>query len=281
MRNIQKNLIPKWKTSNKVSQLIDELPDFCNNYEFQIKEGLLPDIGEYSINSYKYDINDFFRNQNNKCFKILILNEDEEGDKKIFSNRFFVITSTSFIILKSVDEKFKNICEINYVGDLCEIEGIDEFSKEGVEYKDLVCFKIEWKKTYRNQLVSTMYGDAKQSVVKNIYDCLTKRKEKLLSVFKFIQKSESANIKIYEEIIKIKEKLVEKKTNGAIFDEINNLYQQIIEVLSSFNGEDFKKYIEKLQKFINSYEKLNAEENKKKESLKNKNNDNKNGANTE
>jgi hypothetical protein len=243
--------------------------------------GLLPDVGEYSINSYNYDINDFLMNKKNKCFRIMIPIRDEKEEKTIFYNKFFVITSTNLIILETIDGKYKNICKINYVGDIHEIEGIDEFVKDDEEYKDLECFKIEWKKNYKNQLNCTMCGDAKKLIVKNISDCLYKRKENLGNVFKYIQKSDSANIKIYEEIIKIKEKIVETKTNEAIFEEINNLYQKIIEVLSSFNGDDFKKYLEKLHNFINSYDKLKMEENKKKELLKSKgNNIKKNGANT-
>ena len=70
MRNIQKNLIPKWDSSNKISDLIEELPNLCNSLEYQLEQSLLPDFGEYFINSYEYDINDFFRNQKNRDKKI-------------------------------------------------------------------------------------------------------------------------------------------------------------------------------------------------------------------
>lgn len=281
MRNIQKNLIPKWKPSNKISDLIEELPNFCNNLEYQIGKGLLPNIGEYSIRGYKYDINDFFRNQNNKCFKIVVPSKEENDEKTIFHNRYFVVTSTFFVILEPVDEKYKNICVIDYVGDLFEIEKIERFLKSEEEYKDYSCFKIKWSKNYNNQLDCTMCGDSRKLVVANLSECLLKRKGIIINNFKFVQKSESASVKIYEEIIKIKEKLVESQTNEAVYIEINALYQKIIEVLSSLNGDDFKKYLDKLHKFIDAYDKLKAEEAKKNKLLKEKeNNNNKNGANT-
>ena len=59
MRNIQKNIIPKWTSTNTVSELIEELPNLCNDFEYQLEQSLLPIMGEYFINSYKYDINDF------------------------------------------------------------------------------------------------------------------------------------------------------------------------------------------------------------------------------
>lgn len=280
MRNLQKNLIPKWNSSNKISQLIEQLPNLCNDFEYQIGKSLLPSLGEFSINSFNYDINDILRNQNNKCFKILIPIKNEEEGNITFYNRYMVITTTTFIILEPVNDRYKNICKINYVGNLYEIEKIERFIEEKEEYKDLVCFKINWNKNCNNQLNYTICGDSKMLIVKNITDLLLKRKKTLNELFKYIQNNESGTIKMYEEIIKIKEKLVEHKTNDFIYEEINTLYQKIIEVLSSYNGDEFKKYLEKLQKFMNSYDKLKTEENKKKELLKSKeSNINNNGAN--
>ena len=264
MRNLQVNLIPKWNSANKISEIIKELPNFCNDFEYQINRGLLPNLGAYSINSFEYDINDLLRNQNNKCFKILIPIQDEDKEKTVFHSRYSVITSESFIILESINERYKNICKINYVGNIYEIEEIQKFSEEGEEYKDYMCFKIKWNKNYTNQLNCTICGDSKKAVVNNIIDLILKKKTNLSQSFKYIQGDESATIKTCEEIIKIKEKLVENKTNDFIYEEINTLYQKIIEILSSYNGDDFKKYLEKLQKFMNSYDKLKTEENKKK-----------------
>ena len=280
MRNLQINLIPKWNSSNKISELIEELPKLCNNFEYQVGNGLLPSLGEYFINSYEYDINDIMRNPNNKIFKISVPDKKEEEEETTFYNRYFVITSSTFIILMPVNEKYKNICKVNYVGDLFEIEKTKIYSESGEEYKDLDCYQILWNKFYKNQLDCVICGNKEKSVIKNIDSCLIKRKETLLNKFKYIQNKENANIKTLEEIIKIKEKLIENRTNEAIFEEINNLYQKIIEVLSSSNGDEFKIYLKKLHSFIDSYDKLKMEENKVKEMLKKKeNNDNSNNSN--
>ena len=130
MRNLQKNLIPKWNSGNKISDLIEELPTLCNNFEYQIGKSLLPNLGEYSINSYVYDINDFFRNPNNKCFKITVPVKNED-DKTIFHNRYFVITSTTFIILEVVNERYRNMCKIN--GRMVTVNELKEFMKNFIE----------------------------------------------------------------------------------------------------------------------------------------------------
>ena len=270
MRNIQKDLIPKWNSSNKISELIEELPKFCNSFEYQIGQSLLPNIGNYFINSYKYDINDFLRNQSNKFFKLIIPNKNESKNKTEFYERYLVITNIFFIILEPIDEKYKNICRINYVGDLFEIEKIDKFLNTEEEYKDLSCFQIKWNKNYNNQLTIPMCGNSKTLTTKNICDYLENRKEKMKNTFKIIQKDDNSNIKIYEKIISIKEKLIEDKINDPIYEEINGLYQKIIEILASLNGDDFKKYLEKLQTFISKYDKLKMKENKIEASEKNK-----------
>ena len=270
MRNIQKNIIPKWTSTNTVSELIEELPNLCNDFEYQLEQSLLPIMGEYFINSYKYDINDFFRNQNNKCFKIKVPNKNESENKTKFYARYLVITSVTFIILEPIDEKYKNICRLNYVGDLFEIKKIDKYINTEDEYKDLSCFQIKWNKNYNNQLTIPMCGDTKTFVVKNICECLEKRKDNLKKLFKIIQKSVDNNINTYEKIIDIKKKLIEEKINDSIYEEISSFYQKIIEILASSNGDSFQTYLAKLKNFIDHYDKLKTKMSEKNKPSKNK-----------
>ena len=86
-----------------------------------------------------------------------------------------------------------------------------------------------------------------------------------------IQKNENIDVETYEKIINIKLKLVEDKINDSIYEEINSLYQKIIELLASSNGNNFKKYLEKLQSFINKYDKLKTKANEIKAKKSNKN----------
>ena len=83
-----------------------------------------------------------------------------------------------------------------------------------------------------------------------------KKKRKNKKSFKLIEKNEDVEIDTYEKIIEIKKKLVEDKINDAIYEDINNLYQKIIEILASLSGDDFKKYVKSLQDFINKYDSL-------------------------
>ena len=154
------------------------------------------------------------------------------------------------------------------MGDLYAIQKVEKFINTKDEFKDLSCFKIKWNKKYNNQLDITMCGDTKTFVVKNICDCIEKRREQIKKYFKLIEKNEDVDIDTYEKIIEIKKKLVEDKINDAIYEEINNLYQKIIEILASLSGDEFKKYVKKLQDFINKYDNLKMKENENKKSKK-------------
>ena len=109
-RNIQKNLIPNWANNIKLSDLIKNIPVLIENIDYQITNKLLPDIGEYYINSFHYDLNDFFLNVNNKFFRTKIIKNYNIYED--FHDMFLIITKTNLIFLKSCYEDKKNICKI-------------------------------------------------------------------------------------------------------------------------------------------------------------------------
>ena len=80
------------------------------------------------------------------------------------------------------------------------------------------------------------------------------RKDIIDTNFKYIEGNENMDIDDYEWIINMKKKLIEKKEDKIIYDEINKCYRKIIEILSNEEDEDVKKYVDELQKFIVDYE---------------------------
>ena len=272
MRNIQKNLVKKWTPETKISDIIKLLPDFCNYYEFLVFSGILPDIGEYYLNWFQYDVNDFAKNTKNKIFKVLInyKNYNEQNEEKdIFLRRFFVVTSINFIIFESVDEKYKNICKINYVGNISDFEKIeDNFFKEGIgneEYKNLLFLKIRWPKNYSNKMDFTICEDKNNHIISMISTLLKEKRENIKKYFKYIENKESLTIADYKYIIRTKEAFIKKKTNDIIYEKIIALYLKVIEILDCYNDKESKNYLDKMHKFLKDYDKLKDKENNKKE----------------
>ena len=107
MRNLLNKLILFWSNKNTISQIFSAIPIFCRNLESQLKKGFLPLIGNYYLNSYLYDINDFLSNENNICFHIITPYEKKDGI--LLLEGYLMITAHNFLILEPADEKSKNI----------------------------------------------------------------------------------------------------------------------------------------------------------------------------
>lgn len=252
MRNIQNKLVLYWSKVNKIYDLISEIPTFCYNFEKQVKEGFLPNLGNYYLSSYVYDINDFLSNNNNICFKIKTPYKKE--DELILKDLFLLLTASSLLILESIDEKAKNKCIINYVGELFKVEKLVDLVRDDQILEEYDCFKIDWKNNINsgyNKVICVL----KENKEKNeIYDLILARRDIIINNFKLIEKNDNLEVEDYKLIIGIKKKLIEKEPNEIVYDEINKCYSKIVEILSNYEDEDFQKYLKELHKFIEDYE---------------------------
>ena len=263
MRNILNKLILYWTPKNKIDEIISALPIFCDNFEYQIKEGIYPNVGVYYINSYKYDINDFFGNMNNICFKIKI--PYENNNELFFKDNYLVITASSIIVLEPKDEKFKNICVINFVGDLFNVEKIEIINSfENFEkinnfkkIEEFVGLRIIWNGQISQKFNDIICVEKEGKTKTDIIEMILARKEIIKNNFQFFEKSENLDVDDYKFIIDIKKKMIQKEPNDIIYDEINKCYRKIIEILSNLEDEEdnIQKYIDELHKFIQDYEK--------------------------
>ena len=261
MRNIQNKLILYWTPKNIISEIISVLPTFCDNFEFQIKEGIFPNIGLYHINSYKYDINDFMGNINNICFKVKI--PYEKNNALFFKDNYLLITTSTIIILEPVDVKFRNICLIKYAGDLFGIEKLEKIENFGnfqkivgfEKIEEFFCFKIIWNNNITQGFNDIFCLEKEGKSKTDIVDIISVRKDIIKNNFQFFEKSENLDVDDYKFIIDIKKKMIQKEANEIIYDEINKCYRKIIEILSNLEDDNIQKYIEELHKFIEDYEK--------------------------
>ena len=253
MRDIQNKLILYWSETNKVSELINELPTFCDNFEKQIKEGFLPNIGNYYLESYKYDINDFLSNNNNICFKIKISYKKE--DELLLKDLYLLITSSAILILEPVDKKSKNICVINYYGDLFAVEKLEEIENNEKIYENYFTFKIIWNNKILHGYNKIIYIEKDENMKKDKNDLILVRRDIINNNFQFFENNDNLDVDDFKFIINIKKKIIDKVPNEIIYDEINKCYRKIIEILSNYEDEDIHKYLDELHIFIEDYEK--------------------------
>ena len=256
VRNIQKNLIPNWTTYTKLSDLIKNLPTLIENIDSQVSHKLLPDIGEYYINSLHYDLNDFFLNVNNKFFRAKIIKNNYNDEDDIY-DMYLIITKSNLIFLKSCYEDKKNICKIKYIINIVEIIKLKNYSNLIEDLKGFSCFQIVLEEKTENKKLSDLIicVDENNLIINQISQLIVERKEKLLKKFKYFEKMGKNKINDIEKIIEIKKNLIKDKKDENIFNQIHELYNKLIEISSNKEGEDFSKYVKDFQNFLGSYDK--------------------------
>ena len=269
MRNIQKNLIPEWNNNCTVNDLIVKLPSFTDNVDYQVSNKLLPDIGEYIIETIYYNLNDFLLNPNNKFFRVEILSNHSSDGKNKFYETYLIITKTNLIFLRPEHGKKKNICYIQYIININGIERLRRFLKEGEDFEGLSCFKIINNKYIDNKYNMNGNLDGNRSIfsrtvcieeknlnMKEINDLINLRKTEIRNNFKYFENSQSNDVKEIEQIIGIKENIIKYQIDENIFYQIHELYNKLIEISSNKDNIDFSVYVKKLQIFLDKYDKI-------------------------
>ena len=260
VRNIQKNLIQNWADNIKLSELIKNIPILIQSIDYQVNNKLFPEIGEYYINSFHYDINDFFLNQNNKLFrtKIFILNnyENKNSNEIKLKDMLLIITKTNLIFLKSCYDNKQNICKIRYIINIYEIKQLVSYMTSNENLIGFSCFQIILDEKAKNQKIKDLVicVDETNLIINPINNLINERKEKIFKKFKYIEKNEKNQISDIEAIINIKKNIIKNKKDDNIFNQIHELYNKLIEISSNNEGEDFSKYVKDFQNFIESYE---------------------------
>ena len=259
MRNIQNNLIPEWSNNFSINDLIVKIPSLLDSIDYQVSQKLLPSIGEYLINGMHYDINDFLLNSNNKVFKVKILVNDNSDENPEFIPMYLIITKTNLIFLKQGHRPHRNLCKIKYIINLIGIERLRRFLKEGEVFERLSCFKIVGnnKENIKEAIFSkTICVEDNNFIVKEINDLINNRKDDILYHFKFFENSCSNGVRELEKIIEIKERIIEENPEENIFNQIQGLYNKLIEISSNMEHIDFSVYVKKLQKFLDHYDRI-------------------------
>ena len=254
MKNLQKNIIEQWKTNNSVNDLISELYTFSDSLIFQAENKLLPNFGEYSYNSYIYDLNDFLMNPNNIFFRVYYLSNYEKSNDIYKNERYMIITKSMVLFLSSKNDKIKNQCAMEYKFELLWIESLKQFKNK--KYPEFTFFEFQWN-NHSNYLYQFVFGTkADKTVVNKINDIIIDRKRYLINNFQFFEKFNDNDVATLEKIIKIKEAYLNKVFTGSLYCQIHKIYRNIINIYNSMNDDGYKIYIEKLQQFIAKYEKI-------------------------
>ncbi len=212
-----------------------------------------------------YNINDFLTNNQNKLYKI----HKTKGmkNKKInLENRFLIITDIYVIILINEDSKKKNKCRIEYLGEIFNIQSINESDIENEE--DLEALTFDWVNESENNFNFPIIIKIEDK--NDLIELIITKKTQLISKFSLYLNNEENDIKVLSQILEIKEKILEKHPDDFTLRIVTELYQKIIEIYSKNNNEGFQFYIQKLHDTIEKYDKIKLQKKNIKEENKEK-----------
>lgn len=252
MKDIQKNIIEKWKQENTINDIISELMTFSDSLAFQAEHKLLPNVGEYHFNTYLYDLNDFFLNETNIFFRVYYFSSYEKSNDINNNERYMIITKNTILFLNSRNPKSKNQCIMEFKFELTWIEKLKRFPLK--KYPNFIFFEFVWN-NHSNYLHKFVFGIKDDiNLANTMNDTILERKKFLLNNFKLFEKFSDNDVGTLEKIISIKEDYLEISFSENIYYQIHKIYRKIINIFNSLNDEGYNKYVNKLQKFIAKFE---------------------------
>ncbi len=246
------SLISNWKSNITISDIINKIPFFLNNIEDEFRNKLLSNYGTYSIKSHIYNINDFLLDEVIKLVKIEICIRTDKGLK--FEPRFLIITDLNILILNSIDNNNKNLCQITFCGEIVTIQKIIKSTIDDIKLEEKSCIKFIWEPGAPNIYLNRI--SLPKSEISSIIDLIVNKQISLKKRFNYFSNYTLNNIQEIEKIISIKENILKNKEDEFIFRGIIELYQKIIEICTVQNDDGFQKYIDKLHNIIEKYDGL-------------------------
>jgi hypothetical protein len=218
--------------------------------------------GEYKIDEI-YNMNDFTVNEFISFYKCLQIIEEDKYKKKerIKKERYIILTDIYFLLFEPLEKK-KNFGTLLFWGDIRQLansrneEILFEKEKKNIlilEWKSGSEVKISFDFIFKDisnkdfEVISLQKIDKLTSKYNMFQDDIWKTDEEHIN-FNYSNKNYLISL------ILTKEKLLRTRKNIFLIDELINLYNKIIEILSENGDILYKDYLIKLQNLLNDKE---------------------------
>lgn len=215
------------------------------------KEKILVYYGDYKIDGL-YQINDFLFNQDLNLFKLQQVYKS--GNKLLLKPRYIVLTDIYFLLFDPIKDN-KEMGKLLFWGDIRQLNN----SKGSTEYTNHLI--VEWKSQTRSIVTFELVFE--NINIKDFMEIASRRIIRLKDNFKIfhdeLMKSNDDKPKDYEKIIlliKFKEDLLQQKHSPHTVKELINLYQNVIEILTERNDDNYKIFLDKMKIMLDKEDKL-------------------------
>lgn len=233
--------------------IVSKIPQFLNRLEENTDNKILVYYGDYKIDDI-YEMNDFLSNRDIHFYKLQqVFVSGKSGKKIITRDRYVVLSDIYFLLFDPVPDN-KNFGKLLFWGDIRQLSSskgsTDHSNRLILEWKNqeksLVAFELVFNNIPVNEFLETSIrkiNKLKDSF--NIFhDELTKPNS---------DKSGYDYDKLVL-LIQFKEELLKKQNSINTIRELMSLYQNVIEILSERNDDNFAEYLKKLKLLLENEE---------------------------
>ena len=246
--------------------IITKIPEFIKKIVFYEESKIFMYFGKYYLNEI-YNINDFISNKNLFFFKVMEYKKDIK-DYIQLNIKYIIVSDFHVLFFDLFEDKPKNICKLIFIGEIYKINSFERLEENNNvinnnenknNYSDKIY--IDWilddnKKT-TVQFIFSVINDNNNNNKENIPDFIdiVNKKQSFIGIkYKLIIKDYNEYNNQYElnELIKLA-KILEKKekilgSNDMLQNEMNKIYQKIIDISTKFNKIGVTlEYLEKIK----------------------------------
>lgn len=252
-RNLLHCLHPEWKTTSKITTIINNMHSFIKAYLNDIENNLFVFYGTYVPYPHLYCINDFLCCNTNSITKVKVI---LDMSNSLLEDYYIVMTDMS-LVLFSIEASDRSKVQIVFMSELRMIDGILRMTLE----KDIKAFdgKIGFQLLWKDDAFPCDYGFLiDKEEFKKFQDEIMEKNIAMANRFCLYLNSENNSIETLKKVIKIKEAFLEKVYDWYTFNLLMELYQSLIELSSNKKNDQVSDYVQRLQFLLKKYNKPSA-----------------------
>ena len=246
--------------------IMTKIPEFIKKIVFYEESKIFMYFGKYYLNEI-YNINDFISNKNLFFYKVMEYKKDIK-DYIQLNIKYIIVSDFHVLFFDLLKKKKKNICKLIFIGEIYKINSFERLeennnvinnNENNNNYSNKIY--IDWilddNKRTNIQFIFSIINDNNNNNKENIPDFIdiVNKKQSFIGIkYKLIIKDYNEYNNQYElnELIKLA-KILEKKekilgSNDMLQNEMNKIYQKIIDISTKFNKIGVTlEYLEKIK----------------------------------
>ena len=245
--------------------IITKIPEFIKKIVFYEESKIFMYFGKYYLNEI-YNINDFISNKNLFFYKVMEYKKDIK-DYIQLNIKYIIVSDFHVLFFDLFEDKPKNICKLIFIGEIYKINSFerleennnvinDNENKNNYSDKIYIDWILDDNKKTTTQFIFSVINDNNNNKenIPDFIDIVNKKQSFIGIKYKLVIKDYNEYNNQYElnELIKLA-KILEKKekilgSNDMLQNEMNKIYQKIIDISTKFNKIGVTlEYLEKIK----------------------------------